>query len=147
MTKKNVTERTMNSITVDLEHKQLLVSATFLRNAGKYGSKEAEALNLRMAEYPTFTIAKKIPEKAKNAYLGLTVEKMATWLYDNEGLTAVKTLQTVITEAEKYNRSSYPVAKKWFIENYGAKFNGKKEEAEFDLNTFVASVTKVAKAA
>ena len=64
---------------------------------------------------------------------------MATWLYDNNKIAELKNLQSIIADAKNLNRNFYPIVKKWFLENYGEEFGGKKEE-KFDLDAFIQKV-------
>jgi len=139
MTTNNITARTYNSIAKDHEEKKLLVSASFLKKAGKYGTKEAKALEKEMKKYPSYKIEVKVAEKEKNSYKGLTIEKMANWLYDNGRKEELTTLKGILDTAKNLGRSAYPIAKKWFIENYGEEFGAKREE-RFDLDSFISKV-------
>ena len=67
MTTNNITARTYNSIAKDHEEKKLLVSASFLKKAGKYGTKEAKALEKEMKKYPSYKIEVKVAEKEKKS--------------------------------------------------------------------------------
>ena len=138
MTNSAVTTRTYSSIKKDHTLKTLFVSESFLKKANRYGSKEAKALEKEMKKYPSYKIETKVAE-TKRTYEGLTIEKMATWLFDNAQIDDLKTLQSIINDAKALNRNSYPIAKKWFLENFGEEFGAKKAE-KFDINSFISKV-------
>ena len=138
MTNAVITTRTYNSIQKDHANKCLLVSPSFLKKANRYGTKEAKALAKVMKEFPSYKIDTKVV-KTKITYKNLTIEKMATWLYDNNKIAELKNLQSIIADAKNLNRNFYPIVKKWFLENYGEEFGGKKEE-KFDLDAFIQKV-------
>ena len=95
----------------------IVASKTTLKKAGKPGSPEYKELMKMIAKQPTFRVVEKeiTINKNKRDYHGLTIDVMKTHILAQKDSD---TLMAEFEEAMKFGKSKYPLAKKWFLNQF-----------------------------
>lgn len=126
-----------NLFAYDFVNNTIVASKTTLKKAGKPGTPEFKELMKMIAKQPTFRVVEKdvAINDSKKTYHGLTLEVMRTHIQKQENSNV---LMTEFDEVLKIGKSKYPLAKKWFLEQFP---NFKMTEAKKAV-----SDTKIAKA-
>lgn len=128
----------MKNYIINYEEEKIEVSNTFYNKASKYGTPEYRELRAIRESEPTFKVEIKKPKQkgTKTTYRGLTREAMKAhikmFVTDTTKAEAeLKKLEEMFKYGDARGSSGYPVAKHWFIENYGKSFisASKKERA------------------
>lgn len=128
----------MKNYIINYEEEKIEVSNTFYNKASKYGTPEYRELRKIRESEPTFKVEIKKPKQkvTMTTYKGLTREAMKAHIemFATDADTAkadIKKLDSMFNYGETRGSTGYPVAKHWFIENYGKSFISvsKKERA------------------
>ena len=95
----------------------IVASKTTLKKAGIPNSPEYKALMKMIDKQPTFRVAEKeiSTNTRKKTYRGLTIEVMKTHIQKQENS---ELLMAEFEESMKEGKSKYPLAKKWFLEQF-----------------------------
>ena len=106
-----------NLFTVNFPENTIVASKTTLKKAGKPGTPEYKALMKMIAKQPAFRVVEKeiATNDSKKTYHGLTIEVMRTYIQKQENGDA---LMVEFDEVLKISKSKYPLAKKWFLEQF-----------------------------
>ena len=116
----------MKDYVIDYSQKQIVVSKSFLKEAGIIGSTAYSKLARVRKDFPDYqieqrTIAKK---KGKQSYGELTYKTMAEHIEAKEEENAPIVLAQFerIKKLSKCHSGSYAFVKKWFLERYKEDF-------------------------
>ena len=106
-----------NLFAVSFADNTIVASKTTLKKAGKPGTPEYKELMKLIAKHPTFRVVEKevTTNDSKKTYHGLTIEMMKTHIQKQENS---ETLMAEFEEAMAMGKSKYPLAKKWFLEQF-----------------------------
>ena len=106
-----------NLFAYDFTTNTIVASKTTLKKAGNPTTPEYKALMKMIAGQPTFRVVEKTinNSKKKNTHLGLTIEVMEAHIQKQENSVA---LMAEFNEAQMFGKSKYPLAKKWFLEQF-----------------------------
>jgi len=106
-----------NLFAYDFINNTIVASKTTLKKAGKPGTPEYKELIKMIAKQPTCRVVEKeiAVNGTKKTYHGLTMEVMKTHIEKQENKD---TLMAEFEEAMKFGKSKYPLAKKWFLEQF-----------------------------
>lgn len=106
-----------NLFAYDFVNNTIVASKTTLKKAGKPGTSEYKELVKMIAKQPTFRVVEKeiTTNDSKKTYHGLTLEVMRTHIQKQENSIA---LMAEFDEVLKIGKSKYPLAKKWFLEQF-----------------------------
>ena len=106
-----------NLFAYDFVNNTIVASKTTLKKAGKPGTPEYKELMKMIAKQPTFRVVEKeiTVNKNKNVHAGLTMEVMKTHILAQKDSDI---LMAEFEEAMKVGKSKYPLAKKWFLEQF-----------------------------
>lgn len=106
-----------NLFAYDFTNSTIVASKTTLKKAGNPTTPEYKALMKMIAGQPTFRVVEKVIKNngRKKTYNGLTLEMMKTHIEKQENS---EFLMAEFNEAQKQGKSKYPLAKKWFLEQF-----------------------------
>lgn len=106
-----------NLFAYDFTNNTIVASKTTLKKAGNPTTPEYKALMKMIAGQPTFRVVEKVIKDngRKKTYNGLTLEMMKTHIEKQENS---EFLMAEFNEAQKQGKSKYPLAKKWFLEQF-----------------------------
>lgn len=106
-----------NLFAYDFTNNTIVASKTTLKKAGNPTTPEYKALMKMIAGQPTFRVVEKVIKNngRKKTYNGLTLEMMKTHIEKQENS---EFLMAEFNEAQKQGKSKYPLAKKWFLEQF-----------------------------
>ena len=106
-----------NLFAYDFTNNTIVASKTTLKKAGNPTTPEYKALMKMIAGQPTFRVVEKVIKDngRKKTYNGLTLEMMKTHIEKQENS---EFLIAEFNEAQKQGKSKYPLAKKWFLEQF-----------------------------
>lgn len=106
-----------NLFAYDFTNNTIVASKTTLKKAGNPTTPEYKALMKMIAGQPTFRVVEKVIKDngRKKTYNGLTLEMMKTHIEKQENSEA---LMAEFEGAMKMGKSKYPLAKKWFLEQF-----------------------------
>jgi len=106
-----------NLFAYDFVNNTIVASKTTLKKAGKPGTPEYKELMKMIQHQPSFRIVEKeiTVNKNKNVHAGLTMEVMKTHILAQKDSD---TLMAEFEEAMKFGKSKYPLAKKWFLNQF-----------------------------
>lgn len=106
-----------NLFAYDFTNSTIVASKTTLKKAGNPTTPEYKALMKMIAGQPTFRVVEKVIKDngCKKTYNGLTLEMMKTHIEKQENS---EFLMAEFNEAQKQGKSKYPLAKKWFLEQF-----------------------------
>lgn len=131
--------------TLKLSHakREIVMDATFARNAENTMSPEYAHLQTVRRDYPDYTVIRRTIKRNANkeSYKGLTYEFMETYILTHgkqeTRIANLREFNEMRLIAECHSQAfRYPVIKSWFLENYpevknfGKKVAQKQEEAE-----------------
>lgn len=115
-----------NLFAYDFTNRTIVATKATLKKASTPDTKEYKALMKMLANQPTFRVVEKeiAISNNKNGYRGLTFEVMRTHIQKNENSD---NLMAEFDEILKIGKGKYPLAKKWFLEQFpDFKAEGKK---------------------
>ena len=102
------------------------VTENFLAKAGKLGTAEQKAMIKIRKELPEYKIVVIKPEKKKESYEKLTIERMIAYVTLNGKDTAEKFCKDVLVyvdeESQKLQKGKYATVKRIFLATYGEKY-------------------------
>lgn len=106
-----------NLFRYDFANSTIIASKTALKKAGNPTTPEYKALMKMISGHPSFQVVEKTinTSKKKQTYNGLTLEVMRTHI---EAQKDSVRLMTEFNEVQKGAKSKYPLAKKWFLEQF-----------------------------
>lgn len=106
-----------NLFAYNFTNNTIVASKTTLKKAGNPTTPEYKALMKMIAGQPTFRVVEKVIKDngRKKTYNGLTLEMMKTHIEKQENS---EFLMAEFNEAQKQGKSKYPLAKKWFLEQF-----------------------------
>lgn len=106
-----------NLFAYDFTNSTIVAFKTTLKKAGNPTTPEYKALMKMIAGQPTFRVVEKVIKDngRKKTYNGLTLEMMKTHIEKQENS---EFLMAEFNEAQKQGKSKYPLAKKWFLEQF-----------------------------
>ena len=106
-----------NLFAFDFVNHTIIASKTTLKKAGIPSSPEYKELMKMIAKQPTFRVVEKEINinTNKNTHKGLTFELMKAHI---EAQDDSKALMVEFEEVQKFGKSKYPLAKKWFLEQF-----------------------------
>lgn len=106
-----------NLFAYDFTNNTIVASKTTLKKAGNPTTPEYKALMKMIAGQPTFRVVEKVIKDngRKNTHNGLTLEVMKTHIEKQENKDI---LMAEFEEAIKMGKSKYPLAKKWFLNQF-----------------------------
>lgn len=131
--------------TLKLSHakREIVMDATFARNAENTMSPEYAHLQQVRKDYPAYTIVRRTIKRNANkeSYKGLTYEYMETYIMSHgkqeTRIANLREFNEMRLIAECHSKAfRYPVIKSWFLENYpevknfGKNVAQKQDEAE-----------------
>ena len=126
------------SHTIALNHadKQIIVTKSFLKEAGIIGSEAYEILVRMRQDLPDYQIVQReiAKKQGKKTYGKLTYETMADFIAVKEGKNAPAALAEFerIKNLSKIQAGSYAYVKTWFLNRYKDVFTQDEESAEAD---------------
>lgn len=102
------------------------VTENFLTKAGKLGTEEQKAMIKIRRELPEFKIEVIKPEKKKESYEKLTIERMIAYVTLNGNDTVEKFSKDVLVyvdeETQKLQKGKYATVKRIFLASYGTEY-------------------------
>lgn len=106
-----------NLYTYDFANNTIVASKTTLKKAGNPTTPEYKALMKMIAGQPSFRVVEKTinTSKKKQTYPGLTIEVMKTHI---EAQANNEALMAEFNAVQAMGKSKYPLAKKWFLEQF-----------------------------
>ena len=106
-----------NLFAYNFTNNTIVASKTTLKKAGNHTTPEYKALMKMIAGQPTFRVVEKVIKDngRKNTHNGLTLEVMKTHIEKQENKDI---LMAEFEEAIKMGKSKYPLAKKWFLNQF-----------------------------
>ena len=99
------------------------VTESFLAKAGKLGTAEQKAMIKIRKELPEYELVRIKPEKKKESYEKLTIERMIAYVTLNGNNTVEKFSKDVLVyvdeESQKLQKGKYATVKRIFLATYG----------------------------
>ena len=107
-----------NSCFIDHVEGVIVITSSFAKEAGKYGTKEYKLLAECRKKFPNYTVEKRTVKtnSAQNRYKGLTYDEMGQYISEHDKDAYAEFLS--LTTKKLGYVVSYAAVKKWFLEKY-----------------------------
>ena len=133
--------------TINFVKKEITGSKASFKKAGKGFGPEYEELAAKIARHPDFALVeiepKKRSNKKKETYEGLNEPFMRNYIRTKaDSAKYMAELDEVKKGAEKYNKSVYPLMKKWFLDTFSVEGHFDMDQARAEINAYVITVAK-----
>ena len=135
-----------NAFEVNFFNKSIAGTKSAFNKASKGEGAHYEELTRLMAQHPDFRLVikeQKIQKEKKETYEGLTFELMKEYIsIQNNSKALMEAFEEVKKFAKEAKMSSYPVTKKWFLEQFEGFNVNKAKKAIYEVKS-TAVVAKV----
>ena len=112
-----------NSYFVDHVEGVIVITSSFAKEAGKYGTEAYKLLAECRKKFPGYAVEKRTVKlnSAQNRYKGLTYDEMQKYIMDHDRARLAEFMH--LKTNTPYHVASYAEVKKWFLNKYKKQLN------------------------
>jgi hypothetical protein len=142
ITMAKITSNVTNYFTIDFINKTICGSPASFKKASTGVGAIYEELISKINAHPKFELTQIGNNPDKKTYKGLTYDFMKAYIkIQDDAENLLKKMDLVEKNASKFKDSTYPIVKKWFLDNFGTEMENSKKK-HFDMDKAISQINE-----